>query len=45
MSAATDTIIAQVSAMKSLVDAFAQYARTPTPVGATVPTATPAAAA
>lgn len=29
---ATDTIVGQVAAMKSLVDAFAQYARTPTPV-------------
>jgi len=29
---ATDTIIGQVAAMKSLVDAFAQYARTPTPI-------------
>ena len=28
---ATDTIVGQVAAMKSLVDAFAQYARTPTP--------------
>jgi PAS domain S-box-containing protein len=28
---ATDTIVDQVAAMKSLVDAFAQYARTPTP--------------
>lgn len=28
---ATDTIIGQVSAMKALVDAFAQYARTPKP--------------
>jgi PAS domain S-box-containing protein len=27
----TDTIVGQVAAMKSLVDAFAQYARTPTP--------------
>ncbi|MFA5081076.1 MAG: ATP-binding protein [Hydrogenophilaceae bacterium] len=29
---ATDTIVGQVAAMKSLVDAFAQYARTPTPI-------------
>jgi PAS domain S-box-containing protein len=28
---ATDTIVGQVGAMKSLVDAFAQYARTPAP--------------
>ncbi|TCJ12922.1 HAMP domain-containing protein [Parasulfuritortus cantonensis] len=28
---ATDTIVGQVAAMKSLVDAFAQYARTPAP--------------